>query len=228
MQQLADEAAKAAATGAVGVFKTDPTAPIDVEAGRLDVDDRAKQAVFKSDVRAVQGDFIVRTSELRAYYTGAAGLAEEDTAGDKKAPAEITRIEARGAVIVTSKNGQNATGDWADFNVKENQVVLGGDVILTQGKNVVRGSKLTIDMLTGESVIHNDPSAAWSATAAPTDKKGQGFTMRPAPGAVPAQFFTLATKKADEKKPSGAASDGAGASGPDGGWSARSPRAEGE
>ena len=55
------------------VFKTDPTAPIDVEAGRLDVDDRSKQAVFKSDVRAVQADFVVRTSELRAYYTGAAG-----------------------------------------------------------------------------------------------------------------------------------------------------------
>ena len=75
-------------------------------------------------------------------------------------------------MIVTSKNGQNATGDWADFNVKENQVVLGGDVILTQDKNVVRGSKLTIDMLTGESVIHTDPGAAWSATAAPANNKG--------------------------------------------------------
>ena len=201
VQQLAEEAAKAAATGAVGVFKTDPTAPIDVEAGRLDVDDRSKQAVFKSDVRAVQGDFIVRTSELRAYYTGAAGLADEDSTGDKKAPAEITRIEARGAVIVTSKNGQNATGDWADFNVKENQVVLGGDVILTQGKNVVRGSKLTIDMLTGESVIHNDPGAAWSATAAPADKKGQGFTMRPGTGSRPSAIFYPREKNPDEKKP---------------------------
>ena len=228
VQQLADEASKAAATGAVGVFKTDPTAPIDVEAGRLDVDDRAKQAVFKGDVHAVQGDFVVRTSELRAYYTGAAGLAEEDTPGDKKAPAEITRIEARGAVIVTSKNGQNATGDWADFNVKENRVVLGGDVILTQEKNVVRGSKLTIDMLTGESVIHTDPSAAWSATAAPTDKKGQGFTMRPGTTSRPSAIFYPREKKADEKKPSAAASDGAGATGPDGGWSARSPRPEGE
>ena len=227
VQQLADEAAKAVASGAVGVFKTDPSAPIDVEAGRLDVDDRAKQAVFKSDVRAVQGDFVVRTSELRAFYTGAAGLAEEETGGDKKDPAEITRIEARGAVIVTSKNGQNATGDWADFNVKENQVVLGGDVILTQGKNVVRGSKLTIDMLTGESVIHNDPGAAWSATAAPADKKGQSFTMRPGSGR-PSAIFYPREKKADEKKPSAAASDGAGAPGSDGGWSARSPRAEGE
>ncbi len=85
VKQLADEAAAAAKGGAVSMFKTDPTAPIDVEAGRLDVDDRTKQAVFKSDVRAVQGDFIVRTSELRAYYTGAAGLAEESDAGRQEA-----------------------------------------------------------------------------------------------------------------------------------------------
>ena len=228
VQQLADEAAKAAASGAVGVFKTDPTAPIDVEAGRLDVDDRAKQAVFKGDVRAVQGDFIVRTSELRAFYTGAAGLAEESTPDDKKAPAEITRIEARGAVIVTSKNGQNATGDWADFNVKENQAVLGGDVILTQGKNVVRGSKLTIDMATGESVIHTDPNAAWSATAGTPDKKGEGVTMRPTAGGRPSAIFYPRDKKADEKKPSPPASGNGGASASDGGWSARSPRGQGE
>ena len=54
VKQLADEAAAAAKGGAVSMFKTDPTAPIDVEAGRLDVDDRTKQAVFKSDVRAVK------------------------------------------------------------------------------------------------------------------------------------------------------------------------------
>ncbi len=178
VKQLAGDAA-AAAQGGAAMFKTDPTAPIDVEAGRLDVDDRAKQAVFKSDVRAVQGDFVVRTSEMRAFYTGAAGLAEESTPGEKKPPAEITRIEARGKVIVTSKNGQNATGDWADFNVKENHVVLGGDVVLTQEKNVVRGSKLTIDMVTGESVIQTDPGAAWSATAAPAGDQGPGFTAPP-------------------------------------------------
>jgi lipopolysaccharide transport protein LptA/LPS export ABC transporter protein LptC len=224
VKQLAAEAAKAV-DGTMSVFKTDPTAPIDVEAGRLDVDDRSKQAVFKSDVRAVQGDFIVRTSELRAYYTGAAGLAEETTPGEKKAPAEITRIEARGKVIVTSKNGQNATGDWADFNVKDNQVVLGGDVILTQAKNVVRGSKLTIDMVTGESVIHNDPTAAWSATAAPPDKKGagQGFTVRPGQGSRPSAIFYPREKNAAEKKPSAGASDDSVAPGPSGGWDASAP-----
>jgi lipopolysaccharide transport protein LptA len=180
------------ATGALGgaaMFKTDPNAPINVEAGRLEVDDRAKQAVFRSDVHATQGDFVVRTSELRAFYTGAAGLAEQAEASGANAPAEITRIEARGKVIVTSKNGQNATGDRADYDVKKNQVVLGGDVILTQGKNVVRGTKLTINMLTGESVIDSDGGAAWSATAAPDAKDGSGFAARPGAGNRPSAIF---------------------------------------
>jgi lipopolysaccharide transport protein LptA/LPS export ABC transporter protein LptC len=222
VKQLASDAA-AAAQGAAVVFKTDPTAPIDVEAGRLDVDDRSKQAVFKSDVRAVQGDFVVRTSELRAYYNGAAGLAEESTPGEKKPPAEITRIEARGAVIVTSKNGQKATGDWADFNVKENKVVLSGDVVLTQEKNVVRGSKLTIDMVTGESVIHTDPGAAWSATAAPAGKEGPGFTAQPGAAKRPSAIFYPRDKKAAEKKPSGGASGASNAPATPDGWSASEP-----
>jgi LPS export ABC transporter protein LptC/lipopolysaccharide transport protein LptA len=214
VKQLAD-AATAAASGAMAVFKTDPTAPIDVEAARLDVDDRSKQAIFKRDVHAVQGDFVVRTSELRAYYTGAAGLAETAAApADKKAPAQISRIEARGAVIVTSKNGQKATGDWADYDVKKNEVILGGDVILTQDKNVVRGTKLRIDMLTGKSVIDSDASGAWAASAAPPEAKNPtGFTMRPGTAGRPSAIFYPRDKKAAEKKPPAAASEGTGSAG---------------
>ncbi len=221
VEQLANGAANAVMGGA-GMFKTDPNAPIDVEAVRLDVDDRTKQALFHGDVRAVQGDFIVRTSQLRAFYTGAAGLAEQVDAADKKPPAQITRIEARGKVIVTSKNGQNATGDWADYDVKKNQVLLGGDVILTQEKNVVRGTKLTIDMLTGESVIDSDGSAngAWAATAAPDAKNGSGFAMRPGAAGRPSAIFYPRDKKAAEKKPSPGASDGAASTG---GWAPADP-----
>lgn len=213
---LVQEAAGGVLGGGAPVFKTDPTAPIDIDAARLDVDDRSKQAVFKGDVRVVQGDFVVRTSELRALYAGSAGLSEQAGTAEQKQAAQINRIEARGKVIVTSKNGQNATGDWADYDVKENQVVLGGDVILTQGKNVVRGTKLTIDMVSGESIIDSDNNGAWSAKAAPTDKKGQSFTANPGSTSRPSAIFYPREKKPAEKKPSGAGSE-AEASG--GGWS---------
>jgi len=189
-----------AIANAAAVFKTDPNAPIDIEADRLDVDDKAKTAVFKGDVRAAQGEFVVRTAVLTARYTGAAGLAQQmDATGDRQ-PAQLTRIEARGKVIVTSRDGQSATGDWANFDMKTNKVTVGGDVILTQAKNVVSGTRLVIDMTTGQSIIHSDP-AAWSATAAPqTNGKDGGFVVQgPSTGARPSAIFYPRQKKGKSK-----------------------------
>lgn len=195
-------AAAKAVLPAGGMFTTDPTAPIDIDAARLDLDDRNRQAVFRGDVRAVQGDFVVRTAEMRAFYSGSAGLADQSST-DKKTPAEITKIEARGKVSVTSAEGQTAEGDWADFNVKDNKVILGGDVIITREKNVVRGTKLTIDMVTGMSLLQTEPGAAWSATATTGETSGPGYKMRPGTSTRPSAIFYPRQKKDAEKKPSG-------------------------
>lgn len=178
------DSAKAAAApkpsvgGLVGAtFKTDPTAPIDIESNTLDINDQRKSALFNGDVKAVQGTFTLRTAEMTAFYSGEAGLGEAQKpagATDKqpKGAAELQRIEARRSVVVQSRDGQTATGDWADFDTKKNIVTVGGDVVLKQGPNVVRGSKLVIDMATGQSTIETDPRAAWSARAEPSVEPG--------------------------------------------------------
>lgn len=166
-------AASSANPGPFGAtFKTNPNAPVDIESETLEINDGKKSALFKGGVKAHQGDFIVRSAELTAFYSGDAGLGEPARVpgakgADKPArsSAELQRIEARRSVIVQSNEGQTATGDWADFDTKKNTVVLGGDVVLTQGQNVVRGSRLLIDMATGESVIQTDPKSEWSARA---------------------------------------------------------------
>ena len=192
------------ASGATAaVFKTDPAAPIDIEADRLDVDDHAKEAVYKGDVHAKQGEFQIRTIEMHALYTGQAGLAEQkDAVPAQQQGAQLTRIEARGKVIVTSKDGHNATGDWANYDVKSNKVTVGGDVVLTQEKNIVRGNRLLIDMATGESVIQNDSAPAWSATAAPeTSATSTGFVVqKPTINARPSAIFYPRRKEGKDGK----------------------------
>lgn len=138
--------------GVMGSFKTDPNAPLDVEADTLDVYDSSKEAVFVGNVRARQGDFVVRTVEMTAFYTGQAGFglggeAAADQGG--KTPAQLTRVEARQKVLITSKDGQTATGDWAIFDVKANTVLLGDQVVVTRGKDVAEGPRLKIDLTTG-------------------------------------------------------------------------------
>ena len=154
-------------------FKTDPNAPYDVLADRLDVDDAAKAAVFTGNVVAVQGDMTIRSVELTAFYTGSAGLAAAAD-GTKKGAASLTHLKARKKVTVLSKDGRTATGDWADIDIKTNIATLGGTVVLTQGKNIVRGTKLLIDMNTGETTIKTEPTASSAGAAMISSSEGDG------------------------------------------------------
>lgn len=62
----------------------------------------------------------------------------------------IKRLEALGGVIVVSKD-QKATGDRADFDIKSNTVTLIGNVVVTQGPNVMKGDKLIVDLTTSRA-----------------------------------------------------------------------------
>ena len=154
-------------------FKTDPNAPYDVLADRLDVDDVAKAAVFTGNVVAVQGDMTIRSAELTATYTGSAGLATAAD-GTKTNAASLTHLQARKKVTVVSKDGRTATGDWAEIDIKINIATLGGTVVLTQGKNIVRGTKLLIDMNTGETTIKTEPTASSAGAAMVSSSEGDG------------------------------------------------------
>jgi lipopolysaccharide export system protein LptA len=58
-------------------------------------------------------------------------------------------------VVVTQKD-QVVTGETAVFDTKTNLVTMLGGVILTQGKNVLRGDRLMVDMTTGVSRVESD------------------------------------------------------------------------
>jgi LPS export ABC transporter protein LptC/lipopolysaccharide transport protein LptA len=169
---------KAAGTEAVaavqeqlfGSFKTDPNAPIDIEADSLDVNDPVRQAIFHTNVRAQQGEFVLRTVELVAFYSGQSGLGMGTGTTSDKAPAQLVRIEAKQKVLITSKDGQTATGDWATFDVKANTVLMGGRVVVTRGKDVAEGPRLKIDLTTGmyRFEVENDtPGGAAAVVSAP-------------------------------------------------------------
>lgn len=244
--QVAGAVAKAAKPAddnpMAGKFATDPTAPIDVASVTLDVDDRGKAATFRGDVVANQGTLSVKSAEMIVHYSGSAGVAagqQPPAAGAAPAApdgggAQVTLIEARRKVVVSStKDGQTATGDWANYDAKSNMIELGGDVLLTQGQNVVRGTRLHIDMATGESRIATTPAEGWVARAAKPGEApkvalptpGSPNTFRPdRPSAV---FYP---KMLDKKAPAdpaqaGAAQPGAQPGGPAAGtvgdaWSA--------
>ncbi|MFM9850816.1 MAG: LPS export ABC transporter periplasmic protein LptC [Hyphomicrobiaceae bacterium] len=195
-------------------FKTDPKAPINIEAESLDIFDPAKMALFKGNVVARQGDFVVRASELTARYSGQSGLGLASTSakGEKGQAAQLQKIEARQKVVITSGDGRTASGDWADFNVKANTAVVGGKVIVSQGKSVVEGTKLLIDMNTGQSrfeIAEAGKAASGQAEASPTCPEGQVCSKsRIRAVFYPKEVEAAKKKRADERNGSSDATAG--------------------
>lgn len=184
-------------------FKSDPNSPIEVEAATLDVNDRKHTAVYAGGVVAKQGTFVVRTEEMTAHYAGETGLAVSAVAapGAKAGgpgESELRRIEARKNVVVTGAEGEKATGDWATFDVKANTIVMGGNVTVAQGKQLVRaneGRRLVIDLGTGVTRFEAEPGAgqpktgpqvsgAFATSGAPSPKSAGQEPSGCPPGAV--------------------------------------------
>lgn len=179
-----------------GQFKTDPNAPVEIESNRLDVNDKAKQATFSGAVVAKQGDFVMKTPVMVATYTGSAGIADIAATGPQaNAPAaQVSRIQAKQKVAVTTKDGRTVDGDWADVDMKANTITVGGAVKLTQGETVVRGTRLTINMTTGESTIDTLPGSSVGTGGFVQKDSEDGVTVIQG-GRPSATFFPLELKK---------------------------------
>jgi lipopolysaccharide export system protein LptA len=129
-----------------GAFKADPKAPIRIEADRLvEASDGAKQMVFSGNVELQQGDFLLRTTALKAFYLGQASLSSR---GEWRAE-QLTRVETSGNVLVITKDGQTATADRATLDVMASTVLMGGNVVVARGKDMAEGPRLKIDLATG-------------------------------------------------------------------------------
>lgn len=122
----------------LGVSSNDP---IQFEAESLEVREQDRMAIFSGNVVVRQNDTVLKTATLTVTYAG-----EANTTGAQ----QVKKLEAAGSVFVTS-GPQTASGDNAVFDTEANTIVVTGNVVLTQGANVIRGPKLTIDINSGQA-----------------------------------------------------------------------------
>jgi lipopolysaccharide export system protein LptA len=65
---------------------------------------------------------------------------------------KANKIFAKGHVVVDAPSG-TATGDNGVYDVNPRLVTLTGHVVLTREKNVMRGSLLTVNLITGVATL---------------------------------------------------------------------------
>lgn len=113
----------------------DANAPVDIQAEHSVLDDRAKRAVLTGNVELRQAEMTVRSARASLAYTGAV------VDGNP----QIDRIDASGGVVVTRPD-QRAQSDYAVYDLNQRTILLLGSVVLTQGQNVTRGDRITLDL----------------------------------------------------------------------------------
>lgn len=126
-----------------------------IEAATLEVREKDKQATFSGNVKVTQGDTGLRAKSLVVFY---------DDNSDQKAmkaatpgpggQQQIKRLEAKGSVVVTQKD-QTVTGETGVFDMRTNTVTMIGNVVMTQGQNVLRGERLVVDLDSGVSRVES-------------------------------------------------------------------------
>jgi lipopolysaccharide export system protein LptA len=137
-------------------FSQNRDQPVHIEAATLEVRDKNKTATFSGDVRVKQGDTGLRCKSLLVFYEGneSGGKTMTSATPGPGGQQKIKRLEARGGVVVTQKQ-QTATGDLGIFDMRTNTVTLSGNVVMTQGKNVLRGERLVVDLTNGVSRVES-------------------------------------------------------------------------
>ncbi|MEO0690452.1 MAG: LptA/OstA family protein [Pseudomonadota bacterium] len=142
---------------AQGISSHNTRAPVSVDAGRIDVQERENRVAFSGDVVVTQSDLTVRAQRMLLNYVDAQSL-------------ELQRITATGGVTV-SRGRERATGNTAVYDFNRRIITMAGDVRLRQGENTLVGGRLVIDLDTGLSSV--DGRASSSAGAGTPGSQGR-------------------------------------------------------
>jgi lipopolysaccharide export system protein LptA len=180
----------------------DKDQPVQIEAASLEVRDKNKMATFSGDVQVVQGDTTMKCQKLVVFYGQEVGIAQKE-AGQGGAPApdtkpalagpkgaqNIRRIEARGGVTVITKD-QNASGDLGVYDLIAKTITLTGNVVVSQGQNVIHGERVVVDTVSGNARVESNnqggggtPTRVRALIQPNQNQNGGGNVMTIGPGA---------------------------------------------
>lgn len=144
-----------------GSFKHDSDAPIEITSDSLEVRQAEEIAVFSGSVVAGQGTLRLTADRMTVHYAGEGG-------GGTGA---IQRMRAEGNVFL-SNGSETAEGAWADYDVAEGEMRMGGSVVLTQGDNAIAGDALVIDMDAGTGRIEGREGGRVKSVFTPSSQNG--------------------------------------------------------
>jgi len=142
--------------------------PIDITADSLEVNEAQRVQIWKGRVEALQGQNRLRADSLHVFHGRSTG---PRTGTAPTAMGDIERLEARGNVYFVSPT-QVVRGDNAVYTQSSDTLVVTGDVILTQGENVLKGTRLVVQIGAGRATMDEGSGSRVRGVFYPERKKG--------------------------------------------------------
>lgn len=123
---------------AFGTMQQDTSLPVEVTADSLSVNQTDGTAIFTGNVVIIQGEMRLAAPRVLVVYA-------ETSDGEES---RIERLEATGGVTLVS-GPDAAESERADYNVDDGQVLMQGDVLLTQGASALTSDQMRVDLTGG-------------------------------------------------------------------------------
>lgn len=114
-------------------------APVDFDAGSIEVQDRADRVILAGGVRVTQAGMTVTSQRMTVAYSRQGGT-------------DVNRLDATGGVVVT-KGDERASGNVAIYDLDRRLITMVGNVQLTQRGNRLNGGRLVIDLNSGRATV---------------------------------------------------------------------------
>ena len=129
--------------------------PVEITADTLQIDQENGRATFVGNVVVGQGEMRLTGDEVEVAY-----------ATDNGGPGAVEELEARGNVTFVSGD-EAAEARNGRYTVAGAQLVLTGDVVLTQGTTTIAGDRLTVDVAAGAGVMEGRVRVVFQPEAQP-------------------------------------------------------------
>lgn len=118
---------------------------VDIEASEMEILETDKRAVFRGDVVAKRQNETIRGEQMVVTYT-------DVKQPDGTSKSEVDTLDVTGNPVITTAS-QTITGEKARFLVRQDKLEVTGNVKVVQGKTVLRGPVLNVDLKTKRTVM---------------------------------------------------------------------------
>ncbi|MDB5454602.1 MAG: OstA family protein [Caulobacter sp.] len=156
----------------------DSRAPVDMAGDESEVITSQCKTIWRGNVEVLQDTSRLRAAQVTVYNKRKSPA----QAGANSGCGEVDRMEAEGQVFFVTPT-QTVRGDHAVYDYDADTIVVTGDVVALQGKDVARGERMTIKVATNDVRMES------------------GAKSRGKPGRVRAVLYPNEDKKPASAKP---------------------------